>query len=349
MTVDWTHIKTVAVRCPTWVGDIVMATPVFECLRTNLPQARIVAVVKKMAQGILRDSPWVDAFVDGDDKSWAGFVQMRDQLLAERPEAAILLANSWRSALTARLSGIKTVYGYRRQGRSILLSGGPLPRRDGGRIVPIPMIDYYLDICRWSGLTIPDHPKPQLHIGPDLRRRGEALLGKLRIAPTDFVVGMNPGASFGSSKCWPVEYFAQLARMCHRSMDAKVMLFSGPNEGAIIRAILDQVGSDVIDLRPEHIDLEMLKPLVERCNLMVTNDTGPRHYAVAFDVPVVVIMGSTDPRYTDANMERTVVVRRELDCSPCHKKVCPRQHECMRQIEPAEVYAAAETLVGART
>ena len=345
MTVDLTHIKTLAVRCPNWVGDIVMATPVFECLRTNLPQVRIVAIVKKMAKGILGDCPWIDGFVDGNDKSWSDFLQMRRQLLAERPDSAILLTNSWRSVLMARLSGIKTIYGYRRQGRDVLLAGGPSPRRNGGRIVPIPMIEYYLDICRWLGLTVPDHPKPQLHIGQDLRRRGEALLGKLGIAPADFVVGMNPGASFGSSKCWPAEYFAQLAQMCHRNLDAKVILFSGPGEGAIIQTVVDRAGGKVIDLRPEHIDLELLKPLVERCNLMITNDTGPRHYAVAFDVPVVVIMGSTDPRYTDANMERTVVVRRELDCSPCHKKVCPRQHECMRQIEPAEVFAAAETLV----
>jgi heptosyltransferase-2 len=349
MTVDLSHIRTVAVRCPSWVGDIVMATPVFECLRTNLPQARILAVVKKMARGILHDSPWVDGFVDGDDKSWPDFVQMRRQLRTERPDAAILLTNSWRSALTTRLSGIKTVYGYRRDGRGVLLSGGPLPRRDGGRIVPIPMIDYYLDICRWLGLAVLDHPKPQLHIGPDVRRRGEALLSKLGITPADFVVGMNPGASFGSSKCWPVEYYAELAKMCRRSMEAKVIVFSGPNEGPIIQALVDRVGKDVIDLRPEHVDLEMLKPLVERCSLMVTNDTGPRHYAVAFDVPVVVIMGSTDPRYTNANMERTVIVRKELDCSPCHKKVCPKQHECMRQIEPAEVFAAAETLVSACT
>jgi heptosyltransferase-2 len=101
----------------------------------------------------------------------------------------------------------------------------------------------------------------------------------------------------------------------------------------------------MIDTRADRVDLEMLKPLVKRCNLFVTNDTGPRHYAVAFDVPTVVIMGSTDPRYTAANLEHTAVVRKELACSPCHKKVCPRQHECMREIRPAEVLEAAERLL----
>ena len=89
----------------------------------------------------------------------------------------------------------------------------------------------------------------------------------------------------------------------------------------------------------------MLKPFVQRCGLMITNDTGPRHYAVALNVPVVVIMGPTDPRYTNANLDRTVVVRKELECSPCHKKVCPRGHECMKGIQPNEVFAAAEQLL----
>ena len=67
--------------------------------------------------------------------------------------------------------------------------------------------------------------------------------------------------------------------------------------------------------------------------------------ASPFDVPVVVIFGPTDPMYTATNLEQTVVVRKELSSSPCHKKICPRQHECMREIKPAEVFAAAETLL----
>jgi heptosyltransferase-2 len=79
-------------------------------------------------------------------------------------------------------------------------------------------------------------------------------------------------------------------------------LFGGPGEEEILQAIRDRAQDDVIDVRPDRIDLEMLKPMVKRCNLFITNDTGPRHYAVAFDVPAVVIMGPTDPRYTNANL-----------------------------------------------
>ncbi len=334
------NVQTLAIRCPNWVGDVVMATPVFDCLRRNLPQARIVGVMKKSAQGIVRDGPWFDEVVDASDKTWAGFLRMQKQLRALSPDAAILLTNSIRSALTLRLSGVRKIYGYRRQWRNLLLAGGPSPSRNG-TTVPIPMGEYYLEICRWLDLDIPERPRPTLFVGQDLQKRGDSLLARYGVADSDFLIGLNPGASFGSSKCWPPEYFAELASLCRKAFDAKIILFSGPGEEGIIEDILARAQVEMIDAR---VDLEMLKPLVKRCNLFVTNDTGPRHYAVAFDVPTVVIMGSTDPRYTAANLERTAVVRKELECSPCHKKVCPRQHECMRQIRPAEVVEAAERL-----
>jgi heptosyltransferase-2 len=337
------NVETLAVRCPNWVGDIVMATPAFECLRRNLPQAKIVGVMKTRAQGIVKDGPWFDALVDGNDKTWADFRRMRAQIKALTPDAAILLTNSMRSAITMRLSGVRRIYGYRQQWRDLLLTGGPTAACNG-RAAPIPMTDYYLDICRWLGLEPPTQAKPRLFIGAELQRRGQSFLARYGIAQGDFLVGLNPGASFGASKCWPAEYFAELAELCRRDLGAKIMLFSGPGEEGIVRAILSHTKAEIIAPSADQIDLEILKPLVQRCNLFLTNDTGPRHYAVAFDVPVVVILGPTDPRYTHANLDRTIIVRKELDCSPCHKKVCPRQHECMRLIRPAEVFAAAERL-----
>jgi heptosyltransferase-2 len=338
------NVQTLAIRCPNWVGDVVMATPVFDCLRRNLPKARIIGVMKKSVQGIVRDGPWFDELVDGNDKTWAGFRRMQKQLRTLLPDAAILLTNSVRSALTMRLSGVRKIYGYHREWRNLLLAGGPSASRDG-TTVPIPMGEYYLEICRWLDLDISQPPRPSLFVGEDLRKRGDSLLTRYGVSPGDFLIGLNPGASFGPSKCWPPEHFAELAALCRKAFGAKIILFSGPGEDGIIETILDRAQVDLIDTRADRVDLELLKPLVKRCNLFVTNDTGPRHYAVAFDVPTVVIMGSTDPRYTAANLERTAVVRKELDCSPCHEKVCPRQHECMREIRPAEVLAAAERLM----
>ena len=340
------HLDTLVIYCPSWVGDIVMATPLLDCFRENFPRTKIVGLLKKNAQGIVKDGPWFDDFIDGQNKSWGGFVDTVRQVRRHKPDAAVLLPNSLRSALTMRLGGVKKVYGYHHHDlRGAILSGGPEPVRSNHQVVPVPMTQYYLEICRWLGMDVPQRAKPRLFINESLLERGKSLLAKYGVGEEDLVIGLNPGASFGSSKCWPAENFARLAEQCQTQLNAKVLLFCGPGEEDIAQAVVTQSRAKIIDTRGDNVDLVLLKPLVRRCNLLVTNDTGPRHYAVAFDVPAVVIMGSTDPRYTASNLDKTIVIRKELDCSPCHKKVCPLEHQCMTQITPAEVFAAATRLL----
>ena len=159
------------------------------------------------------------------------------------------------------------------------------------------------------------------------------------------VIGLNPGAKFGSSKCWPPHYFSDLADMLAKRWDCKLLLFIGPGEEDLGRSIAEASNARIIDTGPDRVDLALLKPLIKRCQLLVTNDTGPRHYAVAFEVPVLVIMGPTDPRYTDTNLEKTLVLRQELDCSPCHEKTCSLDHECMAGITPEDVLKGSEKLL----
>lgn len=337
--------KNIVIRCPNWVGDVVMAIPVLDCVRENFPGARIIGIVGKNAQGILRDGPWFDDFIDCEDKTLAGMRRMIAKIKAIRPDMAILLTNSFRSVLPVWFGKVKKIYGYRRDFRGFFLTGGPKPVRSAGKIIPRPMQEYYLNLCRWLDLKLPDVPKPRLFIGADLQRRGEVILRKYGIDAQDKVVGLNPGASFGSSKCWPAEYFAEAAELFVRNTGAKILLLTGKGEDQIAKAIVSQSTVPIINTAQDRIDLEMLKPLVKRCDLLVTNDTGPRHYAVALDVPVAVIMGPTDPRYTAAHLDRTIVIRSEADCSPCHKKRCPTDHRCMRQITPQMVYDAGQKLL----
>ncbi|HUU16633.1 MAG TPA: lipopolysaccharide heptosyltransferase II [Sedimentisphaerales bacterium] len=339
------HIDTLIIRCPNWVGDIVMAIPALDCFRDSFPRTKIIGIVKKNAQGILRDGPWFDGFIDCDDKSWAGFWRITEQIRDYKADMAVLLSNSVRSALSVWLGGVRNIYGYRRNFRGIFLKGGPEPIRNNYRIVPMPTTEYYLGICRWLGLNVPEKVQPRLFIGQQILERAESLFQKYGIRENDLVIGLNPGASFGVSKCWPPEHFAELAELCEKELGAKFLLLSGPGEEPIAQAVLKKSRADIINTYDDKVDLEMLKPLVQRCNLLITNDTGPRHYAVALDIPVVVILGPTNPDYTAANLDRTIVIRKEMDCSPCHKKICPREHQCMTEITAAEVFTAAKKLL----
>jgi heptosyltransferase-2 len=339
------HIDTLIIRCPNWVGDIVMAIPALDCFRDSFPETKIIGIVKKNAQGILRDGPWFDDFIDCDDKSWAGFWRMTERIRDYKADMAVLLSNSVRSALSVWLGKVNNIYGYRRNFRGIFLSGGPKPICNNYRIVPIPTAEYYLEICRWLGLNVPETIQPRLFIGQEILKRAESLFEKYGIRKNDLVIGLNPGASFGASKCWPPEHFAELAEVCEKELGAKILLLSGPGEEPIAQAVLKKSRAGIINTHDDKVDLELLKPVVQRCNLLITNDTGPRHYAVALGIPVVVIMGPTNPHYTATNLDRTTVIRKEMDCSPCHKKVCPREHQCMTEITAAEVFTAATKLL----
>lgn len=338
----------ILIRCPNWVGDVIMATPVLDCIRENFPQARITGILGKNAQGIVSDGPWFDDFIDCEDKTWAGMRRMIKKIQALKPDMAILLTNSFRSVLPIWLGKAKYIYGYRRDLRSMFLSGGPKPLRSGFKTIPLPMQEYYLKICEWLNFKLPAVIKSRVFIGDELNKRGDEFLRKYGIEPQDKVIGLNPGASFGSSKCWPPEYFAATAELFTQKKGVKILLLAGPAEIKIAQAIVACTTAPIINTAYDQINLELLKPLVKRCNLMITNDTGPRHYAVALDVPVVVLMGPTDPRYTSANLEKTVVIRTKAECSPCHKKICPIDHRCMRQITPNMVFEAGEKLLNKR-
>jgi heptosyltransferase-2 len=336
---------TILVFCPNWVGDVVMATPIFKCLRANYPDARIIGLIRGYARGVVEDAPWFDQLIEMNDKTWRGFVQLVAQIRRHKGQMAVVLPNTFRSALLARLGGARKIYGYRRNGRTALLTDGPRPLRADGKIRPVPMVDYYLEICRRLQLTIDQDIKPRLFISRSLQERGNQLLEDYGIGPDDMVIGLNPGAQYGASKCWPPEHFARLAELLAQRWKCRLLLFIGPGEESIGARIVQLSQAAIINTGPDRVDLALLKPLVQRCRLLVTNDTGPRHYAVAFDVPAVVIMGPTDPRYTHANLEKTRVLRKELDCSPCHLKECPIEHNCMRDISPEDVLQAAVQLV----
>ena len=122
------------------------------------------------------------------------------------------------------------------------------------------------------------------------------------------------------------------------------IIFLGPGEEGIGDAIEKRMETPVINTAPDILPLDVLKPVVRDLKLMVSTDTGPRQYAVAFEVPVVVVMGPTDPRYSGLHLERTEVIRHDVPCGPCHLKVCPIDHRCMVGITPEEVLERVEIL-----
>ena len=133
-----------------------------------------------------------------------------------------------------------------------------------------------------------------------------------------------------------------------REFGAKMRIPAGPKGQAIAEAVRDALADDAIVLAPPQLDLRLLKSVIAKSSLLITNDTGPRHFAIAFDVPVVTIFGPTHPEWTETHyrLERKVMI--PVDCGPCQKPICPLDHRCMTGIDPEVIVREAESLLVGR-
>ena len=268
-------------------------------------------------------------------------------------ELAILLPNSFKSALICKMAGIDRIVGYERDGRGFLLSDKLLPVKERGKFVPFPVVKSYLGIAHYLGATHRDLTLELFVTPAEARDAREVLLrcgldpdvhrpGNAGAAP---LVLLNPGAQYGAAKLWRAEYFAALADRMIDEQGATVLLSAAPRERSIVENIKRYMKRAAIDLSDKGLTLGTLKEIVRRCDLMVTNDTGPRHMAAALDVPVVTVFGPTHPEWTEIYYAKERQVAVKVFCGPCQKRICPLDHRCMIQVTPPMVHAAAMDLL----
>ena len=338
--------STLLVMTPTWVGDVVMGTPAFGALRQRFPDAHITAAAARNTCPVLEDAPWFDEVVPVDprDKGIAGTFRLGARLRRGRFDLGVLFTNSFRTGMVMRLAHVRHIVGYTRELRGFLLTESLTPRREDGRFVPGPMVTYYLELCRRLGCDTLDR-RLRLFYRDEVAEELDAFSRRHGIDWTRRVIVMNPGASFGTSKCWPVEHFARTAELLSRDRDVQIVVICAPSERELARSVTGKTDCEVVSLHNEPAGLDLLKVLIDRAALLITNDTGPRHYAAAFDVPVVTIFGPTDPRWSDTGFRKERIVSVDVECAPCQLKYCPVDHRCMRWVTPEMVVDAARELM----
>lgn len=343
-----THDR-ILVMVPSWVGDVVMATPAIRALRHRWPQARITALARQTGADVLDHSPHLDRIIAADSRGVgpesSGFREVIRLLGREKFDLAVVLPNSFRTALWARLAGAKRRVGYALQWRSLFLTDRLAPPRENGAIVPINMVDRYLAVAAKAG-CMELSQREELFASEEDIAAADAVLSSLGVGVSDKLVVLIPGASYGPAKLWGAEKFAEVSDRLIERHGCKVLAHVGPGEEGIGRQVVAASSNGVLAAPAGAIDLKVLKGVVKRAALVIANDTGPRHYAVAFGIPNVVILGPTSRRYIDVNMERTALLQADVACGPCQLKVCPRNHECMELVASDEVLAAAEAFLG---
>jgi heptosyltransferase-2 len=336
-----------AVFLPNWVGDAVMATPALRALREHFAGAHLVGVLRPYVAGVLEGAPWLDSLVLLDreplGRTWPAAAA---RLRRHRPDLAVLFTNSFRTALVAWLGGCRRRVGYVRYGRGRLLTDRLQPLRDDhGQRVPSPVIDAYNLLAEHVGC-----PRPSHRMELFTTTRDEAAADRVwQQAPFDQhpeVICLNPGAAFGAAKHWPAEHFAALARDLVDRRGSGVLVLCGPSERDLARQIVSLTRRPgVYSLAEVPVSLGLTKACVRRCALLVTTDSGPRHFAAAFGRPVVTLFGPTHIAWTETYYAGAVHLQKRVPCGPCQQRVCPLDHRCMTGLTPAEVYAAAVNLL----
>ncbi len=323
----------ILVVLPSWVGDAVMATPALGRLRRALPGAFIGGLCRPGIDEVLAGSGLLDEFHVERPTGVMGPKKTAAKVRPRRYDAALLLTNSFSTALVARIAGIPRRVGYDRDGRGMLLTERLPAPKEGRGWAMVPAVNYYwravggfLDANAGSARAerpagtlrgaVREHPQGappelthlpletppgvcmELGVTEAQRAIGEDVLRSAGIGEDEPFAVLNPGGN-NPAKRWPAERFGAVAEALYERHGLRCVINGSPGEMDVLRAVQDAAPRSAPAILAEHgITLGALKHVCRRAALMVTNDTGPRHIAAAFGTPVVSLFGPTDPRWT---------------------------------------------------
>jgi heptosyltransferase-2 len=328
--------QTIVVLTPNWLGDALMALPALAAVRRHLGAATLIVAARPSTAALFRMVPGVDRVLSLDARSRRADAEALAQIKAD---CALLLPNSFGSAWAARRAGIPERWGFASDFRRPLLTKAV--RQPRGRIH---QSEYYLALVSALGMTPTGEP-PRVVVPDEARRRASELLARHGVGGDATVVGMAPGAAYGSAKQWPPERYGRLARLLHERRGIVSVLVGARADRAAGDGIVP--GPHVVDLIGQ-TDLMVLAGVMARSRAFVSNDSGAMHMAAAVGLPVTALFGSTDERATaplgpaSAAVPAHEILTCDVWCRPCMLRECPIDHRCMKGIEPERVCEAVE-------
>ncbi len=319
-----------------------MSLPALHSLRGRFPDAEIVILAKPWVADLYRREPFCDRLIPYTASGLSSKFRAAREIQKEHFDCAILLQNAFEAAAIAFLARIPERIGYARDGRGALLTKaiavpapGEIPRHERF---------YYLELLRRAGIIdkMPESDFIRLDGAADARESGIARFRDADLG--DRVIGISPGAAYGTAKRWLPERFADAANRVARELDATVAIFGSNSE----RELCDSVASAITVRSNNFAGETALGEFIEMaaaCRVYLTNDSGAMHIASALGVPTVAIFGATDDTTTGPTGPLARVVREPVECSPCLKRECPIDHRCMTRVDAARVAEAALELL----
>lgn len=341
--------KKILIRGVNWIGDAVLTIPAIKSIRKAFPDAFITLLVTPWVSDIFKDSRDIDEIMLYSDeyRGLPGKLRLVKKLRLKKFDQAILLQNAFDAAFITWLARIPERIGYRTDFRSFLLTQ-PIAVKDD--LLTQHQVYYYLNIVNSIGIETADI-QPYIALTDNERIWARKQLFSVKDAYRP-LIGINPGATYGSSKRWPPERYADVILRIMSELNGSVVLFGSPSETDIAFSILSVIrvkhkekggsfdlASAVLDMSGK-TSLRELIALLSQCNALITNDSGPMHVASALLVPIIAIFGSTNQTTTGPFGQGHKVISKNLRCAPCMKRECPDLHlKCMTDITADEVFA----------
>jgi len=324
----------------------VMAIPAMRRLRQSFPQAEITLHTRSWAEGIFRDADFIDRILTFDKTSSKikDFVRESRALREKKFDIAVLLPNSFESALVAKLAGIPKRFGYAKDCRSILLTSAvkvPAWKNERHEVF------YYLNLVsalernhqvHQSNLDAP--PAFDLNVSDERRAAMREKLRGFDLDPAKTTIALGVGSTNSRAKRWPAERYAQLNDRLQEELNANVVLVGGPEELDVSREVFDGSRFKPVVLTGR-TDLAEAVAVLAEVDLLISNDMGLAHIAPAVGTKTLVIFGPTNPETTRPFSDDAVIIREGVDCSPCMLRDCPIDHRCMTRISVDNVFDKA--------
>ncbi|MGA8164565.1 MAG: lipopolysaccharide heptosyltransferase II [Waddliaceae bacterium] len=337
--------QNIVVRLPNWLGDLVMATPVLADLRVHYPGASITAMCQASICPLISRDPNIDEILCFQRPS--GWLHRKRHLEIIEPlrqgnyDLGILLTNSFSSAWWFWRGHVQNRLGYAGHFRRRLLNKAIAfhEKREIQHLVIT-----YKELLHPLGIPVSDTP-PWLYLAEREKEDAVELLSRYNIAyGRHTIIGINPGAAFGSAKCWPPDRFEKLTRRLLNDKNTYILYFGDQAGAPLVNDICKNMPDRVVNLSGK-TSLRELMTLIQCCSVFLTNDSGPMHIAAALHIPLLALFGSTNEVKTGP-FPKGHVIHKHVECSPCYRRICPIDFRCMKKIDVDEVYQKLMSILG---
>ena len=323
---------------PSWIGDTIMAQPMFARLHARFPGLQLDALAPRWVAPVLQRMGEISEIVDSPfghgQLSLKPRWRLARELAARNYDAVYVLPNSLKSALVPFMAGIPRRIGFIGESRYGMIN---VRHTLDKAALPL-MVERFAQLAETPGAALPkpiSYPKIRSTAAEQLKTLTE--LGLERPAR---IVAFCPGAEYGPAKRWPATHFASLAKSLAERGYA-IWLFGSPKDHAVAEEI-SQLAPNLCRNLCGATSLGQAVDLLAMTDLVVCNDSGLMHVAAALDRPLVTLYGSSSPGFTPPLSDQADILSLNLDCSPCYKRECPLGHlDCLNKLTPERALAAA--------